>query len=68
MGKQSQLQRQLQRQLQLEFDKNVENHILLNSNPTWNPTWTNLNELEQVGFGVDFVFPCHKKKKNKNLT
>ena len=34
----------------------------------------NLNELEQVGFGVDFVFPCHKKNKknkknkNKNLT
>ena len=31
-----------------------------NSNPTWNST-----ELELVRVGVDFVFQCHKKKKNK---
>ena len=38
--------------------------FLSNSNPTWNPTRTNLNKLEQVGFGVDFVFQCHKNKGN----
>ena len=27
---------------------------------------TQLNELELVKVGVDFVFQCHKKKKNKN--
>ena len=35
--------------------------ILSNSNPTWNST-----ELELVEVGVDFVFQCHKKKKNNN--
>ena len=44
--------------------------LLSNSNPTLNPTWTNLNKLEQDGFGVDFVFSCHNNNKNnkKNLT
>ena len=36
-------------------------NFLSNSNPTWNST-----ELELVRVGVDFVFQCHKKKKNKN--
>ena len=27
-----------------------------------------LNKLELVGFGVDFVFQCHNKKKNNYLT
>ena len=37
-------------------------HLILS-----NPTGTKLNELELVGIGVDFVFPCHNNK-NKNLT
>ena len=37
--------------------------LLSNSNPTWNST-----ELELVRVGVDFVFKCHKNKKNKNPT
>ena len=38
--------------------------------PDLEPNRTNLNKLKQVGFGVDFVFPCHKNKNNKkkNLT
>ena len=45
-----------------EFQQFWTHNFLSNSNPTWNPTWTNLDKLEQVGLGVDFVFPCHKKK------